>query len=169
MEGKITIKYIKKNEDSIRIFGEQFVKNNKEKLKIEIDGEIRELREYFINLKIRNKIIKINIIGIETVINLSYMFYGCSSLLSLPDISKWNISKVNDISSMFCGCSSLSSLPDISKWNISNIKNISYIFCGCSSLLSLPDISKWNISNIKNINNIFCGCSSLLSLPDISK
>ena len=48
------------------------------------------------------------------------MFYICRSLLSLPDISKWNTNKlstVTDISSMFYRCSSLASLPDISKWN----------------------------------------------------
>jgi len=43
------------------------------------------------------------------------MFYGCSSLISLPDISKWNMNNNIDISYMFYGCSSLSSLPDISK------------------------------------------------------
>ena len=46
------------------------------------------------------------------------MFSYCSSLSSLPDISKWNTSKVNNMNDMFRYCSSLSSLPDISKWNI---------------------------------------------------
>ena len=43
------------------------------------------------------------------------MLYDCSSLLSLPDISKWNINSVTDMSGMFSYCSSLKSLPDISK------------------------------------------------------
>ena len=43
------------------------------------------------------------------------MFGVCSSLLSLPDISKWNTNKVSDMSKMFFECSSLSFLPDISK------------------------------------------------------
>ena len=50
---------------------------------------------------------------------------------------------------MFYECSSLSSLPDISKWNTNNIKNMSLMFNECSSLSSLPDISKWNINKIK--------------------
>ena len=48
------------------------------------------------------------------------MFKGCSSLLSLPDISKWNINNITDMNNMFEGCSSLLSLPDISKWNTNN-------------------------------------------------
>ena len=49
------------------------------------------------------------------------MFYGCSSLKELPDISKWNTSKVNNITGMFYKCGSLKELSDISKWNTNNI------------------------------------------------
>ena len=77
------------------------------------------------------------------VTNMSYMFFGCSSLISLPDISKWNTKNVRDMSMMFRGCSSLISLPDISKWDTKNVNDMSYIFSRCSSLKSLPDISKW--------------------------
>ena len=45
---------------------------------------------------------------------MSSIFKNCSSLLSLPDISKWNTDAY--ISGMFDNCSSLSSLSDISKW-----------------------------------------------------
>ena len=46
------------------------------------------------------------------------------------------------MSRMFFQCSSLESLPDISKWDTRNVKNMSDMFCGCSSLESLPDILK---------------------------
>ena len=59
---------------------------------------------------------------------MSYMFYGCSSLTSLSDISKWNINNVTNMSYMFYGCSSLTSLFDISKWNTNNVTNMSYMF-----------------------------------------
>ena len=51
----------------------------------------------------------------KNVTDMCWMFYKCSLLKSLPDISKWNTSIVNDISYMFSGCSLLLSLPDISK------------------------------------------------------
>ena len=66
------------------------------------------------------------------------MFDNCSSLLSLPDISKWNTINVNDMSSIFYNCSLLISLPDISKWNSDNLTDMSAMFSYCSSLLSLP-------------------------------
>ena len=48
---------------------------------------------------------------------MSCLFYDCSGLISLPDISEWNITNTNDISGLFYNCISLKSLPDISKWN----------------------------------------------------
>ena len=38
---------------------------------------------------------------------MSYMFYGCSSLKSLPDISKWNTKNVIDMRDMFNECHNL--------------------------------------------------------------
>ena len=35
------------------------------------------------------------------------MFKGCSSLISLPDISKWNTNNVNHMDNMFSECLSL--------------------------------------------------------------
>ena len=50
---------------------------------MEINGEISELEEYYYNKENLNKIIDINLIGIEKVINMSWMFNECSSLSSL--------------------------------------------------------------------------------------
>ena len=51
---------------------------------------------------------------------------------------------------MFANCSSLSSLPDISKWNTTNVKDMDEMFGYCSSLISFPDISKWKLNkNLK--------------------
>ena len=63
---------------------------------------------------------------------------------------------------MFSGCSSLSSFPDISKWNTNNVTNMDYMFSGCSSLSSLPDISKWNTNNVIDMNLTFDGCINII-------
>ena len=73
---------------------------------------------------------------------MSYMFYSCLSLISIPDITKWNTHKTKDMSNMFNGCLSLTVLPDLSKWKIPRLKDMSNIFNGCSSLVSSSDISK---------------------------
>ena len=101
--------------------------------------------------------------------NMSEIFYNCLSLLSLPDISKWNTNNVEDMSGMFSDCSSLLSLPDISKWNTNNVKNMSEIFSHCSSLSSLPDISKWNTNNVEDMSNMFDNCPLLLFITNLLK
>ena len=56
---------------------------------------------------------------------------------------------------MFLGCESILSLPDLSKWDINNTINISWIFSGCSSLTYLPNISKWNNYKTNKTESLF--------------
>ena len=157
----------------IKIFGKDFVKNNKNKCEIIINYKSNVLmqgliEEYNIENYRKNKL-EIKLIFIDNITNLSFMFDGCSALSNLPDISKLNTNNVTNMSLMFSDCESLSSLPDISKWNTNNVNNMSNMFSGCNSLSSLPDISKWNTDNVNNISGMFYGCSSLSNLSDISK
>ena len=75
------------------------------------------------------------------------MFGNCESLLSIPDISKWNTSSVNNLSYMFSNCLSLSSLSDISKWNISKDIIMKDMFDKCKNSLNIPPKFKNNKSN----------------------
>ena len=108
-------------------------------------------------------------INTSNVIYMNHMFKGCSLLKKINEISIWNIDKVKDINSMFYGCSSLKSLPDISKWITNQVENMKEIFSKCSSLESLPDISNWNIDKVIDISGLCSGCSTLIGIPDISK
>ena len=58
----------------------------------------------FDNIYTINRDNLLTILQFDNVINMSLMFYGCSSLISLPDLSEWNTSNVNDRSSMFYEC-----------------------------------------------------------------
>jgi len=119
-------KYIENDENAINIFGGEFVKNNKNISKILIDDEEYEIKEQFYIKNYNKKILKIKLKGINNITNMIGMFCNCSSLSSLPDISKWNTINITNMSGMFCNCSSLSSLPDISKWNTINVTDMSY-------------------------------------------
>ena len=74
--------------------------------------------------------------------NLSHIFDGYESLISISDISHWNANNLFYMSYMLNYCCSLELLSDISNLNTKKVKDISYMFHGCSSLESIPAISK---------------------------
>ena len=53
------------------------------------------------------------------------MFHDCSSLLSISEnFSKLDTNHIKDMNSIFYNCSSLEYLPDISKWDTENVLNM---------------------------------------------
>ena len=165
----IILKYYKnKNNKSIRIFGENFVKNNKGNFKIIYNNNIQDLKEKIEKLEIKEDIIEVKLIQLKKSNNLSYMFCNCSSLISINNNLKWDINdNIINMSHMFYGCKSLFSLPDISDWDTSNVTFMDAIFGDCESLKSLPDISKWSLSNLHNFEDIFYFCPHKISLKVI--
>ena len=164
---KIIYKIDNQYNNEIRIFGDLFVSNNKDNCKIFYNNQIYELVSKFKVQDINQLEIELN--GILNITNMEQIFYGCSNLISLPDIHLIGTNNVTNMSFMFFNCTSLTSLPDISIWNTDNVTNMSRMFCKCSSLISLPDISKWNTNKVTNMAKMFYNCSSLTSMPDISK
>ena len=120
---------------------------------------------------------------------MSEIFYYCSSLSSLPNISQWDTSKVEDISDIFYRCRSLSTFPDISKWSTSKLikkmgppagisvprndisetsqekEEKSGIFYDYLSLVSLPDLNNWNIKALSEDDLEPYNCISLIYSP----
>ena len=150
-----------------KLFGEKFVEMNKGICHIIINGKETELISHYEGFNI-NEILEIKLKGIKNVDDFSHMFFGCSSLISLPDISKLNTINVTSLKNKFFGCFSLLSIPDISNWDISNVNDISGLFSLCKDISTLPDMSKWNTQNVNDFSLIFSRCSSLKYLPDIS-
>ena len=165
----MTIIYNINKDNQIKLFDNYFVNKNKNNCYLIIDNIEQELTDY-IKIKTKEqKKLEIKLFETHTITSMFCIFYKCTSLSSLPDISKWDTKNVTNMGGMFSGCSSLSSLPDISKWDTKNVTNMSHIFDECSSLSSLPDISKWDTKNVTSMKCMFYGCSLLSSLPDISK
>ena len=189
LKAKYKIKF-EKEVKRIRIFGAKFSLNNKDKCHLICKDKDLELNEYIyiedLDQEQKENEFEIELELIDSMTDLSYMFDGCSSLLSVNDnfifngmkISKmdhlfynctsltklsffrgWDISNVTDMSYLFFNCSSLTSIPFISELDTSNVLNMSYMFYNCSSLISL-DLSDWDASNVKNMNNMFKNCSS---------
>ena len=118
---------LEEEEEEIKILGKQFIEKNKNKCYIIYKNKKYELNEYF-KVEEMNKNLEIKIKGINRITDISYMFYECSSLISIDDISNWNTKNINDMSYMFYGCKLLKNLPDISKWDTSKVENMCNMF-----------------------------------------
>ena len=177
----MTIKYKINNDNLIynklRLFGEEFVKNNKDNCFIIIDGKTQELSEHInISEKMRRSgYLEIQLNEIKTVTNMSHMFCrGIEEddkmlLVSIPNANNWDSRDVIDMSYLFCCCENLETLPDISSWNTSNVKDMSNMISYCGNLKSLSNISNWDTSNVINMSHMFANDWLLETFPDISK
>jgi len=84
--------------------------------------------------------------------NMSRMFYGIGSELSLGDLSQWNTSNVTDMSGMFQFSRNFNS--SVSGWDTSKVTNMSSLFYDASSFLG-SGLENWNTSNVTNMNSMF--------------
>ena len=188
----ILFKPIDNNEENVRIFGREFVKNNKHKCYIEYKDKKFELCEYFEdidnNYNHKDEILFF-LIGINHINNMSYLFADCNTLSSLlifsgNDFMK-NLEQINGNFSDYI--LSIHSNTE-SNWNSSS-KNDTKDFYMDNSLFSLklskikkakdsndfiadisfePSPSSLINSNVNNMNHLFYNCKSLITLPDIT-
>ena len=86
-----------------------------------------------------------NISSISKEVN-NYNSINSDNNMDFIQVSSTNNNKIKCIILIFSGCFSLISIPNISKWDISNVTNMLGLFEVCIKLISLPDISKWNTS-----------------------
>jgi hypothetical protein len=107
------------------------------------------------------EIIGLENLNIGNVINMSFMFSGCSALTAL-DLSSFDTTQVSNMSSMFSGCSALTAL-DLSSFKTTSVRSMSSMFQGCSSLKAL-DLSSFNGSTVENLQNMFADCTALTHL-----
>ena len=183
---KINLKYNiapkNKARDFLTIFDDRFVNNNKENCFLLVGEKIFDLNKYIILsdiFDIKNTIkenypnqIEVGLIERKNKLmtNLSFMFYGISSLNCDSSFSDFNTTNITNMSYMFYNCSSLKKLPEgVSSFETKNVYNMSYMFYNCSSLKQLPDgIKDWHVQNVKKTDYMFSKCSLLTEIPDIS-
>ena len=173
---KMELEYLynkNKSKSKIRLFGNEFVKKNKNNCSLIIDGNIIELTEFY-QIENVDKNFNISLLKENEITDMSKMFYDCDILSSISNNSKWKTDRVTNMSYMFYNCKALVYLPEtFSDWDTSNVTDMSFMFWGCESLPSLPsigmlDISKWKTNKVKNLSHMFYGCKKIENLK-ISK
>jgi len=95
-------------------------------------------------------------------VNMSYIFYNCTSLTKLI-IYEINTNKVTDMSNMFKDCHSLKSI-NLSSFNTESVIDMSNMLEGCYSLVSLVslDLHNFNTNKVNSMSGMFKYCNSLI-------
>lgn len=166
IRGLITkYKISKLDKKEIRIFGGKFVINNKDKCDLKYKEKKFELKEFFQVEDLDQEDKNNNKFEIELILtngyvqNLSYMFDGCSSLLSVNDNFIFSDVEILSMDHLFYNCTSLTDLIFFQEWDISKVTDMSYLFFNCSSLKSIPLIENWDVSGVLNMTYMFYKCS----------
>ena len=79
-------------------------------------------------------------------------FYKCTSLLSLPDISKWNTNNVINLINI-----------NISSLFTKNLTNSNGIFYNYNNLINI-DLSSFDTKNVENMNGILYDSNNYINI-----
>ena len=114
---EITIKYKINNDEKLRIFGDIFIKNNKNNFQMYINKNRYELNNIIDikNLKTEKNILEIKLNEINKISDISFMFDDCTSLISVSCLDKIEVNQINNMRLMFNNCNNLYFLSGISK------------------------------------------------------
>ena len=169
---------IPNNNKENKFFNEDFINKYKDEKEIKIihNGEQYKLDTRFSSLNLTKEEqtkeeIKITLMGIEYMTDMSYMFAKCKDLKKVI-ATKTYMRNVENMRSMFEGCSNLEELSDTSHWNLEKVKTLRGLFYLCKNLKKIPGIDKWNPTNLQgkdSCNEMFYGCSQFLVKEQISQ
>ncbi len=102
----------------------------------------------------------------EDVIDMAYMFYGCTNLSNPNDIYKFNTTNVRNMSHMFEGCTNFNGNNlNLSTFNTHNLQDTGMVamFKDCPTLATL-NLSSFTTRRVTSMKDLFNGCTALRTL-----
>ena len=149
---EINIKYETERNEECKIFGDTFVRNNKNNIELNINGKKSELKSTcFLEEGINN----VKLIIKNKITNFKYMFCNCKNLIDISQLKYLDTKDCNSFSSMFYKCISLVDIKPLENWNVSNVKDFSEMFSECISLSDINSLKKWDVSNANTFYKMF--------------
>ena len=91
----------------------------------------------------------------SNVTDMSFMFYGCSNLITIPQL---DTSSATNMNSIFYWCTKITTIPQL---DTSSVKNTSKMFYECTNLTT---ISQLDTSNVTDMSFMFTDCYKLTTI-----
>ena len=93
---KYKLNKTKSNNYSLKILDKEFIKNNRNKVKLIFENKKYELTEYIQLNNFKKTELKINILFSQDISNISFMFKNCQSLLEFSIIDNIENNEINN-------------------------------------------------------------------------
>jgi hypothetical protein len=94
----------------------------------------------------------------------SNMFYGCTSLTTLPALPATTLAE-GCYNSMFYGCTALTTVPALPATTLTD-SCYGYMFCDCTSLTEAPELPATTLAS-SCYDGMFYNCTSLTKAPEL--
>ena len=186
-----------KIDDEIQIFGDDFVKNYRDKFALIINNEYSD--HLIPNTKIKDNYLEVilvqnsedeikdlscmfqncvflknfeeykghKLINFKDVEDISYMFNGCTEIKILDLILFPSFEKVTKMESVFSDCRNLTEIIGFDQWNTNKVKTMASMFNGCEQLDKINGIKRFKTKNVTDFSEMFCNCEKLKIISDI--
>lgn len=176
---KFDLKYlVDYDNQTITLFSQIFVSNNKSKCHLIINENESELKQKYTFSKKGEQITTLVIT--EDNINFTKMFSNYSYshftggfdtdynpyLVDISGLENLDVSECKDLSGMFNGCTNIKNFECLKNWNVSKCENFECIFAYCN-FTNVNFLSSWKINNAIDLGGIFYGCKKLENLKGI--
>ena len=192
-KNEIKLIYLANTSTTYRIFGHNFVENNKNNIELEIDGKTMALTEeanlkegdaeviikikkpltnlsfMFSNCTHLKNIDELQFLDTKGVTSFESMFQGCKLLMDINPLLNWDVSKSTNFKGMFEKCVALSDINVLLNWNVSNSTTFQDMFSLCISLKDITALQTWDVSKGTSFAFMFYGCASLSNLKPLEK
>lgn len=101
--------------------------------------------------------------NLDGITDLSWMFASSKKIETVPNMNKWDVSKITNMGDMFWEAKNFN--QNINTWDVSNVTNMKLMFSEATSFDQ--DIGNWKVSNVTNMRTMFHKATSFDQ--DISK
>ena len=113
-------------------------------------------RSSYVNIAGQTLLTRVDSFGKLGITSFGRAFRGCTGLTSMP---KTLPDGVTNMFGMFHSCSGSEFNPNVSKWDVSKVENMGEVFLNCSGAAFNPDVSNWDVSKVTNMSYMFYNCS----------
>lgn len=94
----------------------------------------------------------------------SDMFWNCTALTKISNLTKWDKGQITSVEYMFGNCPYLVSIDDLSNLDVSKCTSLRLMFFKCQRLENIGDLRNWDTSNVTNLSGMFNHCNSIKEL-----